>query len=333
VPPTAVHISSPAVEIEKRQLSTKMHTITTPQNVMLSPFLVKSHDMATKEKDVDVAFMGLLKAMSGLKTPSVDDHSVFDQVKSVKNKHLSAINSIGLPDIQECVDASFEMNHEAEVQAVNGAKTSGEEKAQSKKITKTKKPLRIRTRIERAIAAKNVSEVVRLFEQAKLNDALSDLPLGRVVTILSFHDLRKSFQALKYLTQRSKDQNNLVDLNVYRRVIEGITHTRDMDGIELCELAEELFHHLKESFPKGTTSVIYQHILVPALVCQLAEYKDLRVKRCAKPMVEYMVEEQFPVLNPELYEAILKEAAYERVGHLYLPYHKLLTELVSRGEI
>jgi hypothetical protein len=298
---------------------------------MLSPFIA-NNDIAVKEKDVDVAFMGLLKAMSGLKTPSDGDHhSMFDQVKTVENKQESAMNSLGLTNIQERVDASSETNGITKVEAIRETNTPGGENAQSGKEMQTKQPLHISERIQQAMGAKNVKEVIHLLEEAKLNNALSDRMVGDVVIFLSYHDLRKSFEALKYLTRRSKDQNKLVELTVYRRVIDGISRAHNKNGNELRDLGEELYHHLRESFPRGTISVIYQHILLPALVCQLAKYKDVRVKRCAKHMLEYMIEEQLPVLRPEVYEAILTEACNDRVGHL--PYHKLLTELVSRGEI
>ena len=58
-----------------RRFSTRMHTVSSPSNAMLSPFLVDDRKASIKSKhdiEVDEAFMKLLKAMSVLKSSPVE---------------------------------------------------------------------------------------------------------------------------------------------------------------------------------------------------------------------------------------------------------------------
>lgn len=262
--------------------------------------------------------MGLLKAMSALKTsPDGSDQKMLDLL----NHDIKGVSSL----------------NNGEVGGENEKKDAGrtEQKIETQTAAKkSKRKIPLQQQIQNAMAAKQVDEVLDLLKESMVspNNNLNDGILGRVIRFLSYRDLRASFETLKYLVQRCRDQGKIVKLPYYSSVIHGIFHANYLKGYEVRDLAEEMYNHMKDSFPTGSTSVIYQHILMPILVSQLARHRDLRVVQSAKPMVEFMIAEQHPVLNPELYETILKEASPRRVGQLYLPYHQLLSELVSRGE-
>ena len=286
-----------------RQFSTRMHTVSSPSSPMLSPFLMGDQQVVIRDKndDIDVAFMRLLKAMSVLKTSPVDDQM------------------IGLVGDDFTKKATPKVN----------------KKLNKKHVKATQRSRSINQRVQEAMASKRVDNVLQILYESmnheSSNEQLNDLLLGRVIHFLSYQDLSASFQALKFLVQRSHDQGKLVKLDIYRRVIQGIHHA-DHRTFDLLTLGEEIFHHIRDSFTEGST-VIYQHILLPNLVFQLVKHRDRNVNRCAKGIVEYMLKEEFPLLNPEQHEAILNEASHNRVGRLYIPFHKVLTELVSRGKM
>eukprot|EP00804_Cyclotella_cryptica_P025484 CCRYP_011984-RA/>CCRYP_011984-RA protein AED:0.02 eAED:0.02 QI:296/1/1/1/1/1/2/1126/351 len=285
-----------------------------PTNSMLSPFLAVDNKDRTKEKniEVDIAFMGLLKAMSVLKSSPADVHIDI---------------SVDAPENDVGTESMEDLLTDAGYSEIN-LRSSEEEKTRKGE----KKIPDIYQQIQRAMSSKRVGDVVELFQKStevtynKLNDNM----LGRVIHFLSHRDLPASFRALKYYVERSSNQGKIVKLDTYQRVVLGIHHSK-IRGHELVALVEEIYHHIRDSFSEGKT-VIYQHILLPALVGQLATHRDQRVNGCAKSIVEYMIREDFPLLDPELYEAILNEASLNRVGDFFLPYHSLLTELVSRGK-
>ena len=302
----------------QRKFSTRMHTVSTPSNAMLSPFLIGGHEVVAKDKsaDADIAFMGLLKAMSVLKSsPSNNDHMFNLEKDKINDEKASEVG-----------DSDAVSGDNWGKTAESGLHVSIESKTKVKAISS------INFRVQEAMRLKNVREVVDIAKETMAGNQgqqLKDSLFGRMIHFLSYNDLRVSFEALKQLTQRSKAEGRLVGLNIYRRVIGGIFYT-SMRGAELLDLGEEMHYHIRDTFSEDNT-IIYQHILLPALVWQLARHKDRRVNQCAKPIVEYMIAQDFPLLNPELHEAILNEASSNRVGHQFLPYHTVLKELVLRG--
>lgn len=301
-----------------RKFSTRMHTVSTPSNAMLSPFLIGGHELVSKDKtaDADIAFMGLLKAMSVLKSSPSNDHIIHLGKNKRDDKKVT--------EIDNRVAVSVDNWGETEEKGLN---------ASTKLKRKGKDRSSINIRVQEAMTSKNIKKVVDIAKESMVapqGQQLNDVMFGRTVHFLSYEDLHTSFEALKFLTQRSKDNGKLVRLDIYRRVIEGIFHA-NIGGAEMLDLGEEIYYHIRDSFSEDNT-VIYQHILLPALVWQLVRHRDRRVNQCAKPIVEYMIAQDFPLLNPELHEAILNEASLNRVGHHFLPYHTLLKELVLRGE-
>lgn len=318
-----------------RHFSTRLCKHSPPS--YLSPFLIADHETSASvnmEEKVDVAFLGLLKAMSGLKaSPDVSDQNVFNLLNRNAFEHRVVTEPVKMIPRETTVARKPDMKNKAHAEERAAPETKQKKESQAAKKPKRKLPLS--QQIQKAIAAKRVNEVIDLLEESMMSPQqnLNDHLLGRVIHFLSFRDLRAGFETVKFLVQRSKDQGKIVNLPVYRCIIRGIFHASYyMKGYEMRDLGDEIYHHMRDSFPVGSTSAVYQHILLPMLVCELAKHSDIRVVQGTKAMVDYMIDEEFPVLNPELYEAILNEASPGRVGHLYLPYHKLLSELVSRGE-
>ena len=313
-----------------RRFSTRMHTVSSPSNAMLSPFLVDDRKASIKSKhdiEVDEAFMKLLKAMSVLKSSPVETQvlnlcDAYDESQSSNNNKAKQNNTVSNPEEKNIVWDKEETLGSHENSNVE-SRAAAFEKKRNRSINQ---------QVQEAMFSKRTKIVIDILNESMiLPQGLNDNMLTRTIHYLSYNHVRESFEGLKYLVQRCKDQGKLVSLDIYRRVVEGMGHSK-IKPYDLRDLGNEIYLHIRDSF-SDRNAVIYQHILLPALVCQMAMHRDLRINQCAKPIVEYMIAEEFPLLDPELYEIILKQANLHKVGHLYLPFHELLTELVSRGEI
>lgn len=322
-------ISTAAESIYLRHFSTRMHTVTSPSNAMLSPFVAEDRKVSIKGKhdiEVDEAFMKLLKAMSVLKSSPAEP-----QMLNSRDAHDESQSS----NVDKSKLVNQIVNSEQKNIACKKEETSDSHEnsnAESRAAPKKKRNRSINQQVQEAMFSKRTNIVIDILNESMISSrGLNDNMLTRTIHYLSYNHQRESFEGLKYLVQRCKDQGKLVSLDIYRRVIEGMGHS-NMKPYDLRDLVNEIYLHIRESFSDMNT-VIYQHVLLPTLVCQMAMYSDLRINQCAKPIVEYMIAEDFPFLDPELYELILKQATRHKVGHLYLPFHELLTELVSRGKI
>ena len=229
----------------------------------------------------------------------------------------------------------------------------------------------------------------RSIDHGHEHEILDDAQLIGMFHFLIHNDTLLSYEVLKYYIARCKyNGGRLVRLDMYQRVIHRL---RPMDMLidrtkserqssggkgpkwihpkKLIELTLDIARHIQEEYSTGTKRV-YQYILLPELVLALIENTNVDMKYLAVPIMEYILEHEFPVLNPDLYEYMLSRGrrttttrANEFVGggsravvqqqrqyqhqeqqqqqqqqqqrqeDTSFPYHKVLRELVSSGHV
>lgn len=199
------------------------------------------------------------------------------------------------------------------------------------------------------------------------HELLDDAQLISMFHFLIHNDTILSYEVLKYYVARCKGKGQLVQLDMYQRIIHRlrpidmlIDRTKpDSKGPQwikpkkLIDLALDIAHHIQDEYSNGTKQV-YQYILLPELVLALIENTNVELKSVATPIMEYILEHKFPVLNPDLYEyllsrgrtprpndfvgggsrALVQQRQYqEQQEDTSFPYHKVLRELVSSGHV
>ena len=292
------------------------------KHVMKNPFLSSDRiELITRKEDEHgeaIAFLELFKAISSLnRQPIPRKHSLLDE-KFVDNAYvkLSA-------DVTEGKDVEED---EYDGNTINISQQTAHQYAGM--ITEKE---RLILDLHSAMEAKNHHVVVKLFEESLLSEhhhqLLGKEQLQHMIRFLSHRNVFASFAVLKYFSSRCKEKGRMVSLELYLKVIRGIHWA---NGKELRNLVKEIHQHIQDEFFDGK-KLAYQHLLLPELVLVLAGHKDRRVNACAKPVMEHIMEKQFPLLNPDLYETLLEKSSFSRSGPIYLPYHKVLNELVSQG--
>jgi len=181
-------------------------------------------------------------------------------------------------------------------------------------------------------------------ERSSAHELLDDQQLISMFHFLVNNDILLSYEVLKYFAERCKEKGRVVRLDMYQRVINRIrpymhydaskpeSKARRMKLKELICLVLDVTQHIQEEYSEGKKKV-YQYILLPELVQALSENKNCDVKSLATPIMNYILESKFPVLNPELYECLLLSGRRSELDQDVFPYHNVLSELVSSGKL
>jgi hypothetical protein len=211
------------------------------------------------------------------------------------------------------------------------------------------------------------------------HELLDDAQLISMFHFLIHNDTLLSYEVLKYYAARCKANGGggrVVRLDMYQRVIHRlrpiemlIDRTKSKSSSKgpkwikpkkLIHLALDMAQHIQDEYSTGTKQV-YQYILIPELVLALMENSNTNVemKLCAIPIMEYILQHNFPVLNPDLYEYMLSRVRRTHWTHELVrggssravvqqqqqqqrqqqeedtsfPYHKVLQMLVSSGHV
>jgi hypothetical protein len=216
------------------------------------------------------------------------------------------------------------------------------------------------------------------------HEVISDAQLISMFHFLIHNDTLLSYDVLKYYyATRCKANGRLVQLDMYQRVIHRLRpiemlndrtkHKSSSKGPKwikpkkVIALALDIAQHIQDEYSTGTKQV-YQYILLPELVLAIMENSNVELKLCAIPIMEYILQHNFPVLNPDLYEYMLSRVRthtpwpHELVVRGYgssralmqqqqqqhqqqrqqqrlqeedttFPYHKVLQMLVSSGHV
>jgi hypothetical protein len=101
---------------------------------------------------------------------------------------------------------------------------------------------------------------------------------------------------------------------------------------ELQSLVRDITQHIKDEYSDGK-AVVYQYLLLPELMSTLMDYNTYDIRSIASPIMNHILEHEFPMLTPELYEYILTKGRRGNNGQVDFPYGRLFSELVLSGTL
>ncbi len=276
-------------------------------NEMISPFLQRN------ETDNGDGFLELFKAISTLN----NRHHDFNQTLSM---------SLNLQDTEiysEELKEEINTSSGADIVENNIKKQVDDPPVPSMSLSK---------RLNRALNKSCTKSVIEAFKQERTSsdNQLSDKQLRQIITYLARHDVAMSFEATKYHVQQCKAEGRMVPLFLYHYIMSGLMNNCTSKN-EATRLATDIQEHIIEEY-SDEKKAVYKYILLPQLAINMA---SLKCNEFARPLVEYFLGEKYPLLNPNIYESLLKFAwrppfASEDWAP-NLPYHRLLSELVACG--
>lgn len=257
---------------------------------------------------------------------------LFKAISTLNNRHhdlsptLSMSNNI--PDT--------EIYAEEEEEEENMISSSADIKNVTTKVQVDKTPeqdtfISLSRKLDKSIKKSCINSVLEVFEQERISfeKELCDRQLGRIITFLADHDVVMSFEATKYYVQKCKAEGRMAPLYLYHYMMSGLKSCTNQSVVE--KIVVDIKEHILEEYSDGKKAV-YKYILLPQLAQIVAR---LKYNTSAKPLVEYFLDEKYPLLNPDIYESLLKTAWRHPFAREdwspTLPYHRLLSELVSCG--
>jgi hypothetical protein len=110
------------------------------------------------------------------------------------------------------------------------------------------------------------------------------------------------------------------------------TITNQLNTQELQALVEDITQHIKDEYSEGK-AVVYQYLLLPELTSSLVDYKHPDISSMATQIMQYILEREFPMLNPEIYEYILTKGRRGDDGQVNFQYSRVLSYLVLSGTL
>lgn len=199
-------------------------------------------------------------------------------------------------------------------------------------------------------------KISKLFNEVRESPYAEELLNEKELLSMFFYLIRNnnvtaSYEILKYHAEQCKKQGRLVRLDMYQRIIHRLRpidkfqnsnnrstiSQRNISPYDLQKLVNDLTRHIKEEYSEGKKKV-YQYILLPELVAALIDRKNEEIAAWANPIMKYILHNNFPVLDPELYEYILsrgKRRDPSRLipsSHDIFPYERVLLMLTSSGK-
>jgi len=199
-------------------------------------------------------------------------------------------------------------------------------------------------------------KISKLFNEVRESSYAEELLNEKELLSMFFYLIRNnnvtsSYEVLKYHAEQCKKQGRLVRLDMYQRIIHRLRpidkfrnpndrstkSQRNISPYDLQRLVNDLTRHIKEEYGEGKKKV-YQYILLPELVAALIDRKNEDIAAWANPIMKYILHNNFPVLDPELYEYILsrgKRRDPSRLipsSHDIFPYERVLSMLTSSGK-
>lgn len=273
-----------------------------------------------------IAFLELFKAISTLnRQPTSTDLSIIDVKVDIEYEGEMAQNEEDKLDINDAT----------------------EELAKNRSKEKQKRGTNIGN-LDQALKRNDYQMVIEIFEEVRSspNKLLDDTQRTRIFYYLAQINVVKAYDVLKYHAECCKEQGRLVNLHLYLELLHRIRSVevqhehrnakplsktdRRIYVSTLQKMVRDITEHIKVEYSEGK-KMVYQHLLLPVLVSSLAEHRHPFITQSAKPIMEYILDNQFPQLCPELFEHILESAANSRTGPKFIPYHRVLSWLVSNG--
>ena len=280
-----------------------IHTTTTNSNEMINPFLNSRQNQPHHD---DGGFWELFKAISTLNNRH---HDVIDTTLAM---------SFPVADTEIYAEEESESTISSDVGIENATKGPFHD-------------INLSAELNKALNNSCINSVVEIFEQLRKTSEvkLSDKQLGRIITLLAEHDVAMSFEGIKHYVQNCKAEGRIAPLYLYHYIMSGLKSCANEQELE--RLVSDIKNHIIEEYSDGEKAV-YKYILLPQLAQTVAR---LGYNQCARPLVEYVLDEKYPIINPDVYESLLKTARRHQFAKEdwspTLPYHRLLSELVSCG--
>lgn len=276
---------------------------TTNSSEMINPFLNSRQNQPHHD---DGGFWELFKAISTLNNRQ---HDVIDTTLAI---------SFPITDTEIDADEESESTISSDVGIENATR-------------KGLHDINLSAELEKALNKSCINSVLEIFEQLRTTSEvkISDRQLERIITFLAEHDVAMSFEGIKHHVQNCKAEGRIAPLYLYHYIMGGLKSCANQQELE--RLVCDIRNHIIEEYSDGEKAV-YKYILLPQLAQTVAR---LGYNQCARPLVEYVLDEKYPVLNPDVYESLLKTARRHQFAKEdwspTLPYHRLLSELVSCG--
>jgi len=291
------------------------------------------------------AFLDLFKAISTLNNtqPSATPTSVDLSIPEVENG-----DDVG--GIESCDNEGDELDVKV---GVADAEKEVEDTEPKEDFNLEKEKQKMRIELNQALQQNpyDVTQrgsVMKIFEEVRSSP--HELLENNQIISIFYHivkcDLSAGYDVLHYYVARCKEQGRIVPLYMYHGLIKefrGVElkiraprhnnnpRIRPMTTDEVQGLVGDVSRHIREEYGGGKRKV-YQHLLLPELVAALSCHRNPFVNSYAKPIMEYILDNDFPQLNPELYEHILAIATHRNTGSDYsLPHSRVLSQLVSNG--
>eukprot|EP00571_Detonula_confervacea_P005363 CAMPEP_0172313854 /NCGR_PEP_ID=MMETSP1058-20130122/21123_1 /TAXON_ID=83371 /ORGANISM="Detonula confervacea, Strain CCMP 353" /LENGTH=756 /DNA_ID=CAMNT_0013027577 /DNA_START=99 /DNA_END=2369 /DNA_ORIENTATION=- len=307
-------------------------------DVMVTPFLGGD----VQEKDCSEDSTAGLESVEAISTLESQPTSTPDGIEDVE-KDLGEMDQEGEEKLDVNDTAAAATNEDvSEVSEVQSKEDAVYDVDQEKQ--RLSRELNIELQHENT--SRRYKKVIKVFKDAQSNpdELLDDQQLISIFHHLLHHDVLASYDVLKYYAARCKERGTLVRLDMYQRVIHRIrpvdmhsdlskpkSTARRMNPFELRHFVEDLALHLQEEYSEGK-KMVYQHILLPEIVLALSEHKNASINLLGKPIIDYVLDKKFPVLNPELYEYMLSRGRRSETGpEEFFPYRRVLAELIRAG--
>ena len=277
-------------------------------NEMINPFLNRN------KTGSDDGFLELFKAISSLN----NRHNDFNPTLAM---------SVHLPDTEIYAEEEEEETVTSSGADIVKVKT----KMQLDDPPLQDQVISLSDKLDKALKESCRKSVLEAFEEERTSseNTLSEKQLGRIITFLAENDVGMSFEAIKYHVEQCKAEGRMAPLFLYHYMMSGLKNCTSQ--IEVERLVLDIQEHVIEEYSDGEKAV-YKYILLPQLALTVAR---LGHNDCARPLVEYFLEEKYPLINPDIHESLLKTAwrhPFAREDWTpTLPYHRLLSELVSCG--
>jgi hypothetical protein len=315
----------------------------TSNDVTMSPFWYHGPSKTAHSHHESIAPMELFQAILTLKRVSSPKVSILD-VDSYVEKWDNNIRTHG-----QKAGGNQEVNKT--VTLVTNMNTSGiHAKFDANKIDQLKQKLSYELDFElrqKVHSTTSLTRIVNIFheERSSTHELLNDKQLLQIFHHFVDLDLISSFEVLKHCVARCKEKGRLVKMDMYQKLIHRIqpfptsnqpskpaTITNQLNTQELQALVEDITQHIKDEYSEGK-AVVYQYLLLPELTSSLVDYKHPDISSMATQIMQYILEREFPMLNPEIYEYILTKGRRGDDGQVNFQYSRVLSYLVLSGTL
>lgn len=316
---------------------------TANNDVMMSPFWYHGRVNSANFPKESVAPLELFRAILTLKRVSAPKDSLLGDESYVEKWDNS--RTIRVPKVEENHDSI----NDTDTFGTNTRNSDLQAKHGENNIYQVKQSLSHELESElqqkKMHSTTDLTRIVNIFQEecSSTHELLTDKQLTQMFYYLIDLDVHSSYEVLKYYVSRCKGKGRLVTMDMYLKLIQQIRPchkkkftsnlsnvTKGRDPLALQSLIHDITQHIKEEYSEGK-AVVYQYLLLPELMSTLMDYKNYDISSMATPIMDYILEREFPILNPDLYEYVLTKGRRGDHGQVNFPYGRVLSEMVLSG--